>query len=82
MAQVSFLPPWGDVLLDTRGEGRLFRVSWHHDVGTVVLSLWHENSCTGTFRLAQSEVPALIQLLVEGLAESNPAAPGVGKRAI
>ena len=40
-----------------RGSDRALRVSWHHESGVVVLSLWRENVCAGSFRLAVDEVP-------------------------
>ena len=43
------------------------RVTWHHEAGLVVLSLWRGDSCAGTFRLAVEEVPNLIDLLRAGL---------------
>lgn len=69
MAVVLALPVRGDVLLDARGSGRALRVSWHHEGEVVVLSLWHEAVCTGSFRLDKSDVPALVDALVGGLLE-------------
>ena len=46
------------------------RVSWHEESGLVVLSLWRENVCAGSFRLAIDEVPDLIQMLQAGLVRS------------
>jgi hypothetical protein len=46
------------------------RVSWHEESGLVVLSLWRENVCAGSFRLAIDEVPDLIELLRAGLVRS------------
>ncbi len=69
MAVVLALPARGEVLLDARGSARALRVSWHHEDGIVVLSLWHEGVCTGSFRLDKSDVPALIDTLVGGLVE-------------
>ena len=74
MAQVVPLPLDTGVLLDARGGGRAMRVTWHHEAGSaglVVLSLWHDQVCIGTFRLASADVPALVQTLVEGLAVSR-----------
>ena len=51
---------------DIHGD-RALRVSWHHESGVVVLSLWRENLCAGSFRLAVDEVPDLIALLRGGL---------------
>lgn len=50
------------------------RVSWHEESGLVVLSLWRENVCAGSFRLAIDEVPALIELLRTGLVRSYESA--------
>jgi hypothetical protein len=57
----------GELFLDSRGEQRALRLTWHREVDLVVLSLWREGRCTGTFRLRMSEVPALISALQAGL---------------
>jgi hypothetical protein len=67
MAVVRPLPPTGSIFLDSRGGGRALRVSWHSESDVVVLSLWRDNVCTGSFRLAIEEVPDLIDLLRRGL---------------
>ncbi len=67
MATARPLPEAGSIYLDARGGDRAMRVSWHHDAGLVVLSLWRENVCAGSFRLAVDEVPELIALLRSGL---------------
>jgi hypothetical protein len=64
------LPATGEVFLDARGDDRALRVSWHYDSDLVVLSLWRENVCTGSFRLTLDEVPELIDLLRAGLETS------------
>jgi hypothetical protein len=61
------LPETGSIFLDSRGGDRALRVSWHHDSGLVVLSLWRENVCAGSFRLAVDEVPDLVETLRVGL---------------
>ena len=55
------------MFLDPRGEDRSLRVTWHDEAQLVVLSLWRENVCAGTFRLSADEVPDLIALLRRGL---------------
>ena len=67
MAIARPLPETGSVYLDARGGDRALRVSWHTEAGLVVLSLWHANVCSGSFRLAVDEVPELIDLLRSGL---------------
>ncbi len=42
-------------------------MTWHQESQLVVLSLWRDNVCAGTFRLAADEVPDLIGLLRQGL---------------
>lgn len=69
MAVVLALPVRGDVMLDARGSGRALRVSWHHEGDVVVLSLWHEGVCTGSFRLDRRDVPTLVDALVGGLVD-------------
>lgn len=50
------------------------RVSWHHEPGVVVLSLWRENVCAGSFRLPAEDVPDLVELLRNGLDAAYDAA--------
>ena len=62
------------VFLDPRGDDRSLRVTWHQESQLVVLSLWRDNVCAGTFRLAADEVPDLIVMLRQGLDEAYDAA--------
>ncbi|MGZ4602662.1 MAG: hypothetical protein ACXV0U_03580 [Kineosporiaceae bacterium] len=59
-------PQHGEVFADARGDGRTMRVTWHQDDGLVVLSIWRGGTCHGTFRLAQSDLPALLRALTDG----------------
>ena len=70
MPAVRPLPESGSIFLDARGGDRALRASWHQDAGVVVLSLWRDNVCAGSFRLAIDEVPELIALLRTGLQAS------------
>jgi hypothetical protein len=67
MATARPLPATGEIFLDARGADRALRVSWHQEAELVVLSLWRDNVCAGSFRLAVDEVPRLIDLLRTGL---------------
>lgn len=69
MGRLVALPARGEVFADARGGGRVLRASWHHDDGVVVLSLWRDDVCTGTVRLAADDVPALVAALTSGLAD-------------
>ncbi len=57
----------GSVLVDARGGDRALRVTWHPEAEMVVLSLWRENVCAGSFRIPAADVPALISALAAGL---------------
>lgn len=74
MGEVRPIPTLGGVVRDVRGAGRALRVSWHHEDGLVVLSLWDGPRCTGTVRVAAAEVPALVEALQLGLA-AEPVVP-------
>ncbi len=67
MATARPLPETGSIFLDARGNGRALRVSWHPEADCVVLSLWRENVCAGSFRLRVDEVPDVIEVLRTGL---------------
>ena len=67
MTSARRLPKTGSVFLDARGGDRALRATWHQEAGVVVLSLWRDNVCAGTFRLQIDEVPELIDLLRAGL---------------
>ncbi len=69
------LPRTGSIFLDSRGSERALRVSWHHEAGIVVLSLWRDNVCSGSFRLAVDEVPIMIDALRAGLDAAYRHAP-------
>ena len=51
----SLRPPRGEWLPDARDGDRALRVSWHAELGCVVLSTWRGDSCVGTVRLANDE---------------------------
>ena len=70
------LPRRRDVVLDERGEGRALRVTWHHDASLVVVSVWRQDRCVGTVRVAAHDVPGLVAVLTEGLAEGYAAGAG------
>jgi hypothetical protein len=61
------LPTRRDVFLDERGAG--LRVTWHPERELVVLSVWQEDSCVGTFRMPVQELPRLTGLLAAALGD-------------
>ena len=56
-----------DVFIDERGAG--LRVTWHPEQDVVVLSVWHEDRCAGTFRMPVQDVPRLSGLLAAALGD-------------
>ena len=67
MEPTPCFPRTGAIYLDARGNDRALRLTWHDELGLVVLSLWRENVCAATFRLEIDEVPDLIDALRSGL---------------
>ncbi|MFP5316760.1 MAG: hypothetical protein ACLGI2_00510 [Acidimicrobiia bacterium] len=70
---------------DERGVERRLKVTWHPERRMFVLSVWHRDTCTATFRLPLGEVPRLVRALVEGLGgaastAATGAAPGPRRR--
>ena len=73
MCNMSRDAPCREVFLDARGNGRALRLTWHHDADVVVLSLWRDSTCAGTFRLPKEQVNDFVDALVDGLqAETVP----------
>lgn len=56
--------------IDSRGENRRMRMSWHAEDGLVVLSLWQGSACTGTFRMPVQDAARLISALAGSLADA------------
>ena len=57
-------PRTGQVFLDPRGEDRSLRVTWHQESQLVVLSLWRDNVCAGTFPGEFGFKPAALEAVV------------------
>ena len=62
---------------DARRNGQFLRVTWHGEQKQFVVSNWEGNLCVGATRVPVEDVPDLVSLLVEGLADATaPAAEG------
>jgi hypothetical protein len=59
------LPTRREVFIDQRDAG--LRVTWHPEQDLVVLSVWHDDRCMGTFRMPVQDVPRLSSLLTAAL---------------
>jgi hypothetical protein len=60
---ISPLPRHGDVIVGRDVAGRTLRISGHPDSGRVVLSIWQDNVCRATLRLATEDVSEFVDLL-------------------
>lgn len=65
---VAHLGPRAEWFSDARPGDRGLRVSWHLEVGCVVLSTWRDGGCVSTTRLTPDEAARLIGVLADGLA--------------
>jgi hypothetical protein len=68
---ISPLPRRGSTLLGRDAAGRRLRVSSHPDAGRVVLSIWQDDVCRATLRLAEEDVPELVKMLSSSLTHSE-----------
>jgi hypothetical protein len=60
--------PRGEWFADARPGDRALRVTWHLEMGCVVLSTWRDGGCVSTTRLSPDEAARLISVLADGLA--------------
>jgi hypothetical protein len=75
MAEVLPLPRLGEVFADTRPGARSMRVSFHAEVGLVVVSVWTGGDCRASCRLTVEESKRLAALLGQFASEGETAAP-------
>jgi hypothetical protein len=57
---------------DPRSPARRLAVTSHPEFGVVVLSLWTDDTCTGSFQLPIDDAPRLIAALGTALGEHLP----------
>jgi hypothetical protein len=72
------LPRHGSTLLGRDIAGRRLRVSSHPDAGRVVLSIWQDDICRATLRLAEEDVPELVRMLSSSLTQPSTQDSDVG----
>jgi hypothetical protein len=64
------------VFTDVRDDDRTMRISYHADVGVVVVSLWAGRLCRASFRLAADEANRLIEALGAAVARADADSAG------
>ena len=75
---ISPIPRLGSTLLGRDKAGRRLRVSSHPDAGRVVLSIWQDDICRATLRLAEQDVPELVRMLSSSLIQPHAKESDVG----
>ncbi len=55
---------------DARKDGGFLRVTWHAEARQFVISNWEDSVCVGATRVPLEEAPALVALLVDGIADA------------
>jgi len=68
VARTDGTAPRRSLFTDERGTG--LRASWHEQRGVVVLSLWRDDVCVGTFKLRPEEAGRLAGFLVGHLGDA------------
>jgi hypothetical protein len=58
------------LIADVRDDGTYIRVTWHSERATFVLSHWDNDRCIAATRVSVDDVPQLIRLLMDGLANA------------
>ena len=85
MAEVANFPH-RVLIADVRDDGTYIRVTWHAERSTFVLSHWDNNGCIAATRVSVDDVPQLIGLLTNGLADAlaneraTPQTAGMARR--
>ena len=69
MAEVANFPH-RVLIADVRDDGTYIRVTWHSERATFVLSHWDNDRCIAATRVSVDDVPQLIRLLTDGLANA------------
>lgn len=69
MAEVANFPH-RVLIADVREDGTYIRVTWHSERSTFVLSHWDNDGCIAATRVSVDDVPQLIGLLTNGLADA------------
>ena len=71
-------PTRGVVLDGLDTPGRALRVSSHPELGLIVLSIWQDERCVATVRVAEADVPDLVRALADALLAPAPDLRAVG----
>lgn len=67
MGEVHYLSKRREIFADERGHG--LHMSWTRELGVVVVSIWHEDSCVGTVRLPIEDAARAAGFLMSAVSE-------------
>lgn len=59
---------------DARRNGQFLRITWHGERQQFVVSNWEDTVCVGATRVDVAQVPELVSVLVDGMADAAVAA--------
>ncbi|GAA4417571.1 hypothetical protein GCM10023169_06180 [Georgenia halophila] len=77
MSSMPHITPDARWIADVRDEGRGVLISGRPEVGLVTMSVWRDNVCVATVRLAPDQAADAVGALADGLVSvgAAPAAP-------
>ena len=81
MGTVHELSTHRDWFIDDRGDGRRLQVTTHPEHQLVVLSVWHADRCTASFRLPLADADRMIAFLASALGDTARTAAGAADSA-
>ena len=65
----SVVPVPQEVVIDDRGHA--LRATWHREERILVLSTWHDGTCTSSVRLAPADAARLGACIMAALADAG-----------
>ncbi len=66
---MTSVPRRGDVVVGRDARGRVLRIGSHPEQNRVVLSIWQDDTCLATLRLAGEDLPAVMRALTEAVVD-------------
>ncbi|MFZ0157919.1 MAG: hypothetical protein WAL50_02725 [Kineosporiaceae bacterium] len=71
--RVNPLPRRGDIVVGRDVRGRVLRIGSHPEQNRVVLSIWQDDACRATVRLAGADLAEVLRSLSQALVDLDEA---------
>lgn len=71
--RVTPVPRRGEVLAGRDARGRAIRVGSHPEQNRVVVSIWQDDTCLATVRLAGEDLPTMVRALTQAVIDIDAA---------